>query len=53
MPRPIKRHPLILTGRACHHAGNKTGSERLLRSANAEQFYQYQPTEIILSEGDW
>ncbi len=51
MPRPIKRHPLILHRRARHHSGNKTGSKRFLRVGNAEQFYQYQPTEIILSEG--
>ncbi|MGU0016491.1 hypothetical protein ACVXG9_18600 [Escherichia coli] len=35
------------TGRA-HHSGNKTGLNASFVSANAEQFYQYQPTEIIL-----
>ncbi|XPE23138.1 hypothetical protein ACNKHM_17660 [Shigella sonnei] len=52
MPRPIKRHPLILH-RLC--PSPRREQNRILNasfvSANAEQFYQYQPTEIILSEG--
>ncbi len=48
MPRLIKRHPSYFTGSPRHDSGNKTGSERLFVSANAEQFYQYQPSEIIL-----
>ena len=36
---------------ARHHLGTKPDLNASFVSANAEQFYQYQPTEIILSEG--
>lgn len=39
------------TGRAATTPGTKPDLNASFVSANAEQFYQYQPTEIILSEG--
>lgn len=52
MPRPIKRHPLILhRSLPATTPGTKPDLNASFVSANAEQFYQYQPTEIILSEG--
>lgn len=51
MPQPIAPLHSYLIDVPCTTPGTKPDPDASFVSANAEQFYQYQPTKLFLSEG--